>query len=226
MNESGENTVAVATVWLDDVPPGAARVLSSGELARAKAMRDDRRRARFVAGRASLRELLATLTGAEPSGLAFDYGASGKPVLRPTTHITCAPLHFSVTHSGGLALIAVTRMGPVGIDVERLREIPRAAAIARRVLGESEAAALTAMHGAERDAHFLRLWTRWEAVVKATGGSIWSAARPARHSVVQSITTEPDHTAAIALLGAKAHGDWLIERVPIDMVRYRDPERV
>lgn len=226
MNDIGGNTVAVATVRLDDVPPGVVRVLSRDELARAEAMRDGRHRARFMAGRARLREMLATLTGGEPAALAFDYGASGKPVLRPTGDTTCASPHFSVTHSGGLALIAVTHVGPVGVDVEQLREVPRAEAIARRVLGDGAATAVARLRGAERDAHFLRLWTLREAAVKAAGHSIWSGVTAEQEPVVRSIEAEPGYLAAVAVLGAGAHSDWSVERFSFDAVRYREPEGV
>lgn len=233
MIDIADGVIAVATVWLDDVRAEKESVLSSDERARAATMRDPTRRARFVAARASLRAMLAAFLDVEPAALVFDYGASGKPLLRPANELTCASLpHFSVTHSDGLALIAVTYAGPVGIDLELMRAIPRAEGIARRVIGEAAATTLAAMRGEERDAHFLWRWTRREAAVKATGTGIWRSGtvttEPAvtQEPHVQSIAAAPRYVAAVAVLGAVPDGGYSVERFALDAGGDREPERV
>lgn len=78
----------------------------------------------------------------------------GKPVLDHPTH------HVSTSQSHGLSVVAVCDEGPVGVDVEHLDAI-RFAGFDDVALGPGEAA---------RDPHERAvLWTRKEAVLKATG---------------------------------------------------------
>ena len=63
---------------------------------------------------------------------------------------------FSLSHSGGIALCALSEDGPVGVDVELLRRAPR------RLAGDLE------------DEAFFWLWTAREATVKRQGLGIGS----------------------------------------------------
>lgn len=76
--------------------------------------------------------------------------------------------------------MAVTRGRRVGIDVERLRPVPDALAVARSLFCPVEVAALEAVSAAERDEAFLRCWIRQEACLKASGEGLGGA--PARFS--------------------------------------------
>jgi 4'-phosphopantetheinyl transferase EntD len=66
------------------------------------------RRAEFAAGRAAARRALAAL-GEPPIGLAV--GADRAPVWP-------AGIFGSISHAAGVAVAAVSRTGPVGVDVE------------------------------------------------------------------------------------------------------------
>lgn len=114
--------------------------------------------------------LLADYAGVAPASLAFAAGPFGKPAL--TAPPQAAGLHFSVSRSGGVAVLAVARGGRVGVDVAALRPVPEAALIARRLFSPAEAAALAALPDTARLAGFYRLWTCKEAVVKALGGGL------------------------------------------------------
>ena len=152
--------------------PGAAALakLSEDELARARNFVSEGARRRFVAGRVLLRELLGDLLDAPPAALRFDLAAGGRPELAEPWR---GALEFSVSHSGDLAAAAASdRVASIGIDVEAVRPVRRAAAIAERYFGPDEAALIASLNGPERDAAFLRQWTRFEAAVKATGGAL------------------------------------------------------
>lgn len=76
------------------------------------------------------------------------------------------------SHSHGRLLIARTREGSVGVDVESRARHADALRIARRYFAPEETAALEAMADAARQSAFLRLWCAKEAVLKAHGGGI------------------------------------------------------
>jgi len=75
--------------------------------------------------------------------------------------------HFSLSHSGELAMCAVSA-GPVGCDLERLRELD-VLRLAGRVFHPEENAFLLSLPEAERQAAFFRLWTCKESYMKALG---------------------------------------------------------
>jgi 4'-phosphopantetheinyl transferase len=147
-----------------DADGGAeAAGLSVDERTRAERFHFARDRARFLRGRAALRHLLAGYAGAEPHALVFAQGAHGKPALPGTG------LEFNFSHSGGCAVLAVTRGRRVGVDVEQIRAERATLAVARRFFAPTEAAAVAAAAPAERALTFFRCWTRKEAYVKARG---------------------------------------------------------
>ncbi len=113
---------------------------------------------------AALRRILAHYTGIHASALFIDADDLGKPRLRHAD----AP-SFNLSHTRGLALVALSAGCAVGIDVERLRPLTDADALAQRFLTPSEAFAVSAVTPAGRDAAFLQTWTRKEAVLKASG---------------------------------------------------------
>ena len=61
---------------------------------------------------------------------------------------------------------------PVGVDLERVRDIPEALSIAEDLFTISENRALRTFSAKQRSEAFLRCWTRKEAFVKARGGGL------------------------------------------------------
>ena len=100
--------------------------------------------------------------GAGRKKVGFRYGAHGKPQLAGS------PLHFNISHSGDLALIALAHV-ELGVDVELPRP-RRTDAIARRFYAPGEVERLFAIEDAAARADaFFRLWTCKEAFLKVTG---------------------------------------------------------
>jgi 4'-phosphopantetheinyl transferase len=163
-------------VWRLDLEPdpGQARsayaLLSPDEMARAGRFRAAADRDRFVVGRAALRAILGRYLCEAPRALRFEYGPHGKPSLggRPTER----SLRFSMAHSGGLGLCAVTRDREIGVDVERVREELAGDRIAERFFSPSEADALRGLPPPARVQAFFELWTCKEAYVKALGSGL------------------------------------------------------
>jgi 4'-phosphopantetheinyl transferase len=148
-----------------------ARDLSTEERTRAGRLALPQVRTRFVAARAGLRRLLARHVGGAPAALDLRVGERGKPFLPGGPS-------FNLSHSGDLAVCAVAGMREVGVDVEELRLVPEAFAIAERHLG-AEVCRELGEAGAERDRTFLRHWTRREAFLKALGIGLADEPSPA-----------------------------------------------
>ena len=155
-------------VW--SVPLGAGpaalaamlATLSDDERERAERYRHVPSREQYVQARATLRALLGRYLGAKGDELRFAQAAQGKPSLPG-----CG-LHFNVSHTAGLALIAVTREGEVGVDVEYVRAFNHDA-FAERYFTPGETASLLAVPEGQRTEVFFHAWTRKEAFLKATG---------------------------------------------------------
>jgi 4'-phosphopantetheinyl transferase len=99
--------------------------------------------------------------------LRFRYGDRGKPHLEDHD-----PLEFNLTHSGELALLAVSRIGPLGIDIERKRPLEDLLGLARGSFAPGEYATLLAVPETKRLDCFFQCWTRKEAYVKAVGDGL------------------------------------------------------
>jgi 4'-phosphopantetheinyl transferase len=171
-----ENEVHVWTGPLDvpdAVRAGLAATLSAAEAQRAEQFKFDRHRNRFIAGRGWLRTTLARYLQVEAAGLEFVYSPHGKPALAARSNP--AHLHFNLAHSDDLALLAITRTGPVGIDVEHVRLIKDLEDLVSRFFSRREDELFQALAPNKKPAAFFNLWTRKEALLKATGQGIGSA---------------------------------------------------
>lgn len=157
-----------------DVPEGEiaglARVLCDDERERASRLVVPEARARFTAGRGRLRSILGEILGAAPERVGFVYGIRGKPALAPPWD--ASGIRFSLSHSAGKALLAVTERREIGCDLEALREVRYGPAVARRFFSEEENEALARYGGAAWVDAFFRCWTRKEAFIKALGAGL------------------------------------------------------
>lgn len=142
-------------------------LLSPDEIARADRFRARRDRARYVAGRGCLRQILGHCLGLAPASLQFTYSSFGKPAL--TTGNGEPPLQFNASGSDGLALVAVHPSTAVGIDVERVRVLTDLSALARMLLSEPEHAEFGLLPLAQQVDRMFDYWTRKEALAKALG---------------------------------------------------------
>lgn len=185
--------------------PQATALLTANERLRAQRYHRAQDHDRFLLGRAALRLILGAYIGQPPAGLHFEPGPNKKPWLREAPD-----LHYNVTHAGNWILLAVAPT-EVGIDVERLDS----AFTFQEVLDHS--CSLTERSFINRSpvpyCAFYQLWTRKEALVKATAQGIDAEfsqvpALDGRHSVadtgaepewlVSSFEVAADYVAAVA----------------------------
>jgi 4'-phosphopantetheinyl transferase len=78
-------------------------------------------------------------------------------------------LEFNLSHSGSYVVYAVTHAGPVGIDIEQVRDIAEADELVLQYFSAAEIEAYRALPIERRNLGFLAGWTRKEAFVKAIG---------------------------------------------------------
>jgi 4'-phosphopantetheinyl transferase len=163
-------------VWLaflDEPPSAAVACLSVEERERAArfVFEDDRRR--YQLSHAALRMRLGHHLGQPPELLRFVQGPAGKPMLADGDGdgdgARCA---FNLSHSGDVAAIAIAPHGELGIDIECQRVVGDAQAIVDRHFAPAEREAWHALAPMQRDAAFLRCWTRKEACIKALGSGL------------------------------------------------------
>ncbi|MEL7339754.1 MAG: 4'-phosphopantetheinyl transferase superfamily protein, partial [Bacteroidota bacterium] len=115
----------------------------------------------FILGRLLLKQGLADLQSSETiANLSFE--ESGKPVL--------PSVFFNLSHTDGLVVCGVSKAGPIGIDVEKIKAVELANFVAffkpmewRKI----QEAALPRQQ-------FYRYWTRKESIIKALGLSLAS----------------------------------------------------
>ncbi|MFP6560694.1 4'-phosphopantetheinyl transferase superfamily protein [Paraburkholderia sp. B3] len=147
--------------------PGKAAYLDDVERARVLRFRREEDRVRFVLTRSTLRALLAQRLGVPPATLRFDATPQGRPVL-------CAPpgtrmLSFNVSHSGPHALIAISGVREVGVDVEQYGRVSDWRALCALACTATECEALERAPPAARAQVFVRIWTAKEALLKTLG---------------------------------------------------------
>jgi 4'-phosphopantetheinyl transferase len=161
---------SVQVWWSPPLEPGPAimALLDDAEQARHLRLRRPEDRARHATAHALVRLALGRLLDRTPAQLRFDRTCPqcGEPHGKP--RLIGAGPEFSLTHSGGIVGVAVAEV-PVGVDVEDIAHHHSDPVLEDEALTAAERAGLDDASVAERPAAFLQLWTRKEAVLKATG---------------------------------------------------------
>jgi 4'-phosphopantetheinyl transferase len=185
------------------------QLLADDERARARAIRHRAARARFVTARALLRRSISELL---PQRDARSHhlivAPSGRPWLAEHPDID-----ISLSHTADFAVAAVSRTGPVGIDVEPLgrSDLPRPDGW---LTGE-ERRLLDALPPEARNARLLESWVAKEASLKACDhlGPVARRdieIRRRRHGPLQAITTAPGPSATTDITSYQLHGGYLM----------------
>jgi 4'-phosphopantetheinyl transferase len=154
---------------LDVSPETSARLcatLGPDERNRSARFHFERDRQRFIVAHGVLRDLLARYLQTQPGRIGFVYNAFGKPDLGPEFGNR---LTFNLSHSAGLALIAIATASNVGVDIECIRWQPDYADIARHFFSAAEIAGLSALPSHLFTEALFSCWTKKEAYLKACG---------------------------------------------------------
>ncbi|GAK51691.1 4'-phosphopantetheinyl transferase [Candidatus Moduliflexus flocculans] len=158
----------------DDALEALLAVLDADERARADRFRFPKDRRHYIAARGTLRLLLSRYLAMPVAKIAFDYNEYGKPALAP--ELTSLDLRFNLSHSGDMALYAVTLAREVGVDIEWTgRRLDQPEQIAERYFSQAERAALRNLPETQKRQGFFNAWTRKEAYIKARGKGLYLA---------------------------------------------------
>lgn len=180
-------------------------LLSPDELARCERFGHVESARRFIVGRSSVRQILAERLGCRPNEVPIVYDGAGKPQLPEGNG-----WYFNLSHSGEWAVLGVTNLGPIGVDIEKLRLGFAVEPIARRFFSPQEVNDLLSVPVEERHLAFFRCWTRKEAFIKAIGLGLTYPLDEFE------VTVLPDDPPAIRRIGADqmAHTKWGVYEVP------------
>lgn len=144
---------------------GAIRHCSPEDHEQVNSFRSALDRDRALICRGTLRAILCGYVEASPHEMVFLIGPNGKPSLPAGLN---GP-YFNVSHSEGLAAIAVSPDCDVGVDIEAWQAVEKDIA---ESFAPSESAFLEQLAGRDWVDAFYRCWTRKEAVLKALGDGL------------------------------------------------------
>jgi 4'-phosphopantetheinyl transferase len=214
-------------VWALRIRPSidlAARfeaALAPDEVERAARFRMDHLQQFFTIARGVLRHVLERYLIAAPGRIKFDYGSRGKPALASPTGI-----EFNLSHSGDLALLALTIGCPVGVDVELISPKTEIVDITRRFFSPEETCDMMSLPESEREQAFFCCWTRKEAYIKAIGDGLYAPLDGFRVSVC------PGEPARLIHIVNEPHApdEWCMHDLPLSpeyaaALAYRDRQR-
>ena len=154
--------------------PADIRILSYNELERAQKFRNVQDRLSFESGRSWIRSVLAPYLDMLPEEIVFQKGPFGKPYI-DAVH----SLFFNWSHTEGTWVLAVSRDGPIGVDVELVSRRTDRQAVAAVALHKNEQDYISRQPDSDRS--FLNIWVRREALFKAVGFGL--------HDTMQQIST-------------------------------------
>jgi 4'-phosphopantetheinyl transferase len=225
----GPDLVHVWQIGLDP-SPALVRVLTGvlddAERSRLAGYRSGQLRRRLLVARGAVRIILGGYLSIPPDRVRIETGRWGKPELADRR------LRFNVSHSGRLALLAVTATREVGVDIEDGTTARPAVELAARYFPPDEHRLIGSVGPDDQPATFRWLWVRKEACVKAAGDRLAYGLRlpvsgdpasfpgPAQEAgvlvtdptgrlpgpwLVRDLLAEPGYAAAVALAGPQPY---------------------
>jgi 4'-phosphopantetheinyl transferase len=193
-------------IWRIDLDTPALPVeslaasLSTTEHERAAKFRSAQHRERWIVARGAMRQILARYAGIEPAALVFETEQLGKPRLAlPEPEIP-----FNLTHTAGLALLAIAAGGRIGVDAEFIRPLSDLRQLAERFFSSTEAGEILSMDEGLQPAAFFACWTRKEAFLKALGKGL--------HAPLDqfAVNVKPDEPPRLISVDWQEPSDWYL----------------
>jgi 4'-phosphopantetheinyl transferase len=143
------------------------RLMTEEERRRQQRFRFDKGRHECLVTRALCRTTLSRYVDIPPQDWRFVKGSHGRPEL--PAGFCDLPLHFNLSHTGGLIACSVTLDRDVGVDVEDIDRKGKTMEIADRVFSSIEVRELRALPEQRQRSRFFDYWTLKESYIKARG---------------------------------------------------------
>lgn len=151
--------------WLpEESADHALRPLLGRDFTRYDRITHPRVRAGFLASRLMLKHTAARVLADAPEAVELAYKPGGRPYLRG-----CDQIDVSLSHTGEVMVVGVTRRGLLGVDVERVARPMAGTDVESQVCTPHERALLDSLPEKSRNSALVRLWTLKEAYTKAMG---------------------------------------------------------
>jgi len=170
-------------LWADSQEFGSKQSLSAEDQELARTFLFQPRRRQFETGRTLVRRFFSQKLGLSPENLRIAVDATGKPFL--LAEGLGLPYQFSIAHSGRIVVCAFSKDIRLGVDIERVRRSYDWLRTACAVLTADEINTLLAYSPSRRARAFYKLWTKNEALAKATRTGISQTVRSRRKSAVE-----------------------------------------
>ena len=176
-------------------------ILSQPELAKAEKFNRSKDRLQFITAKSFLKILLARYINTTPEQVQFSEELNGKPILQMEFPVS---IEFNLSHAMEMILIALSH-SKVGIDVEYIDRHLDFKQLIPHIFSTPECHFLGDSNNMIND--FYSLWTRKEALVKATGLGI-----------SEQLTSIPclggPHQVSANIIGSTK--DWKVETVKME----------
>ncbi len=144
------------------------RLLNEEECSQQKRFYFEKHRHQYLITRALIRTVLSLYVNEiAPEKWQFTKNKYGKPSISNSR--LRLPLHFNISHTDKMVVLAVTVDQEVGVDVEYLLRSGKTVEIADSFFSPIEARQLLALPVEKQKDRFFDLWTLKEAYIKACG---------------------------------------------------------
>lgn len=124
-------------------------------------------RRQLIISHLATRDILSLYLDCPMNRIHFQYSKFNKPYLLKKDNPR--QVEFNLTHSGNIALLALTKVRRIGVDVEEIHTLQEQEQIEQNVLTFEELKVLSSLNESERLSNFYFLWTAKEALMKAIG---------------------------------------------------------
>jgi 4'-phosphopantetheinyl transferase len=142
--------------------------LSLTETLNAERLLQKEERRRFISGCGQLREVLSRYLGIEPGKISLGYALSGEPLTLRSSHA----LYFDWARAEGLALVAVSSVQNVTVELERVCHFLPTQTLVDHFFQPEEIWDFRTCPAKERQQRFYRTWTGREAYRRCRGENL------------------------------------------------------
>lgn len=177
-------------------------LLSNQERFRATQFLQDADKNNYIISKAILKSLLAYFSNKSEMKIDFSYGKIGKPFLSDNSNV-----QFNCSHSENGVVIAIALNLEIGIDLEQLSRKVNRSKLASFLFTPTELIAYNQLEDTHQQQFFIDLWTKKEAILKATGEGL---TRP-MNTLTVALNEEKKLTVKMSGESSENNTDWFLE---------------